>query len=46
LIDGWSLSSAGYKLWNFELAPDESAVGGKGWHLKLGIMRLHKPVLP
>jgi hypothetical protein len=45
LVDGWMFSSAGYKLWDFMLSPEETAAG-KRWHLKLGIMRLPKPRLP
>jgi hypothetical protein len=44
LIDGWMLSSAGYKLWDFMLSPQQ-APSGKRWHLKLGIMRLPKLVI-
>lgn len=43
LVDGWMLSSAGYRMWDFELAAPEPANGAKHWHLKLGIMRYPKP---
>jgi hypothetical protein len=46
LIDGWILSNAGYKLWNFMLAPDDASAAEKRWQLKLAIMRRPKPVLP
>jgi hypothetical protein len=45
LVDGWRLSSAGYKLWNFSLQPSESAAPDKSWRLRLGLMRKPKPVL-
>jgi hypothetical protein len=45
-IDGWSLSSAGYKLSDFMLEPEDTAAGEKRWHLKLAIMRRPKAVLP
>jgi hypothetical protein len=45
-IDGWVLSSAGYKMWDFMLSPDETDTTGQHWHLKLAIMRLPKPRLP
>jgi hypothetical protein len=45
MVDGWMHSSAGYKLWDFALSPVDDAGAGKRWHLKLGIMRLPKPVL-
>ncbi len=45
LVDGWQVSSAGYKLWDFMLtAPPDGAAAGKPWHLKLGLMRKPKPV--
>jgi hypothetical protein len=43
-IDGWVLSSAGYKLWDFTLDPPDTEAGR--WHLKLGLMRFPKPLLP
>jgi hypothetical protein len=50
LIDGWQLASAGYKLWDFSLAPRPdpagAKVGTKRWHLRLGLLRKPKPVLP
>jgi hypothetical protein len=50
LVDGMRLSGAGYKLWEFMLAPSEGAGADKtgadkSWHLKLGLMRKPKPVL-
>jgi hypothetical protein len=44
VVDGWMLSSAGYKLWDFALEPDKTETGR--WHLKLGLMRLPKAQLP
>jgi hypothetical protein len=46
LVDGWSLSGAGYQLWEFMLAPNEADQTGRHWHLKLAIKRRPKPVLP
>jgi hypothetical protein len=46
IIDGWELSSAGYKLTDFMLEPEDGAAGEKRWHLKLAIMRRPKAVLP
>jgi hypothetical protein len=43
-IDGWALSTAGYKLWDFMLKPDPADAGR--WHLKLGLMQLPKARLP
>jgi hypothetical protein len=43
LVDGWKLTSAGYKLWQFMLEPGEG--GGKPWRLTLGLMQKPKPVL-
>jgi hypothetical protein len=45
-IDGWALSSAGYKLSDFMLEPQDTAAGEKRWHLKLAIVRRPKAVLP
>jgi hypothetical protein len=45
LVDGWRLSSAGYKLWDFSLEPAEGQALNKSWHLKLGLMRKPKPVI-
>jgi hypothetical protein len=45
-VDGWLLSSAGYKLWDFQLTPKEDAPAGQSWRLKLAIMRKPKAVLP
>jgi hypothetical protein len=46
LVDGWKLTGAGYKLWDFMLDPAPDTANGKAWHLKLGLMRKPKPVLP
>jgi hypothetical protein len=45
LVDGFRLSSAGYKLWEFMLTRPDSASQDKTWSLKLGLMRKPKPVL-
>jgi len=50
LIDGWRLSSAGYRMWNSMLEPAEAAASGdntapKAWKLQLGLMRYPKPVI-
>jgi hypothetical protein len=46
-VDGWTLSNAGYRMWDSMLSrPDEEvSTGEKTWHLKLGLMRKPKPVL-
>jgi hypothetical protein len=46
LVDGWKLTGAGYKLWQFMLEPKEDGAGNKSWRLKLGLMRNRKPILP
>lgn len=45
VVDGWGLTGAGYKLWNFMLTAPGDAAAGKPWHLQLGLMRKPKPVL-
>ncbi len=45
-IDGWAVSSAGYKLSDFMLEPEDTAAGEKRWRLKLAIVRRPKPSLP
>jgi hypothetical protein len=49
-IDGWQLSSAGYKLSDFMLERPEDDEAGmtprdKIWRLKLGVIRFPKPVI-
>jgi hypothetical protein len=46
LVDGWRLSGAGYKLWEFMLQQPQSTGVDKSWHLKLGLMRKPKPIMP
>jgi hypothetical protein len=45
MLDGWILTGAGYKLWEFMLSPDEGDTTGKHWHLRMGLMRLPKAQL-
>jgi hypothetical protein len=44
-IDGLILTGGGYKLSDFMLSRPEGEGAGARWHLKLGLMRLPKPVL-
>jgi hypothetical protein len=44
-IDGWILTGAGYKLWDFMLSRNETDPAAKHWRLKLGLMRLPKAQL-
>jgi hypothetical protein len=44
-IDGWILTGAGYKLWDFMLSRDENDPAARHWRLKLGLMRLPKAQL-
>jgi len=44
MVDGLVLTGGGYKLSDFMLSRPEDGTGGH-WHLKLGLMRLPKPVL-
>ena len=46
MVDGWRLASAGYRMWDSMLDRVEGAADGKRWHLKLGLMRRPKPILP
>jgi len=45
VIDGWLLSGAGYKLWDYLLTRGEGEADNERWHLRLGIKRMPKPVL-
>lgn len=45
MVDGLVLTGGGYRLWEFMLSRPESDATGGHWHLKLGLMRLPKPVL-
>jgi hypothetical protein len=45
MVDGLVLTGGGYRLWEFMLSRPESDATGGHWHLKLGLMRLLKPVL-
>lgn len=44
-IDGWAVSSAGYRMWDYMLSRVATAGGGTTWHLRLGLMRKPKPVI-
>jgi hypothetical protein len=46
MVDGWRLASAGYRMWDSMLDRVEGAADSKRWHLKLGLMRRPKPILP
>lgn len=44
-LDGFMLHGAGYRMWNYLLAPDAGDATGKRWRLRLGLMRFPKPIL-
>jgi len=44
-VDGWRLSSAGYRMCGYMLSRIATTGGGTAWHLELALMRKSKPVL-